>query len=166
MSLSNVRVAIDMSGWIDSLRHKPDKYRELWVCNGEGGEVAPVTYMGEAHSYCHGLLGVAPELRDDHYYWMIRHPGKPPATRAKPMPQVQFDPATQDRWTHSSQGLPSVGEVVWIDASVVGPQVARLDDIQTHPDYAGQPIFRSVDGGYKYAGHRYWAMLMPPKRPV
>lgn len=168
MSLSNVRVKIvvDRTEWRDSFLYRPGLQDEIWVCDGEGGPVTPALFVGPEAGCFHGLYGPVSGLRDDHYYWMYRPLGTPPATRAKPAPQVAFDPATQDRWTHSSVGLPSIGEVVWIDDSVVGPQVARLDDIQTHPNYAGQPIFRSVDGGYKYAGHRYWAMLMPPNRPV
>lgn len=156
---------MDKSGWRDSLEYRPSKFLEVWVCNGDGGEVAPVIYLGQEFSCFHGLYGDTPDLRDDHYYWMPRTPCNPPATRPKPLPQVTFDPATQDRWTHSSDGLPSIDDMVWIDDGMCGPKVARLDDIQTHPNYAGQPIFRSLHG-HKYAGHRYWAMLVPPKRPV
>lgn len=164
--------------WFDSLTHRPCYQEEIWVCNGEGGPVSPARYVGADSGRYHGLFGATPDLRDDHYYWMIRHPVAPPATKAPPPPRVIFVAEEQDHWVDSRNAVPDNDEVVWIDDLVVGPQVAKFEGIDRPPLHvrtgrghisnfdAYPPIFRSMDGSHKYVGHRYWAPITSPKRPL
>lgn len=162
MSLAGCKVNVLLPGaWRDSFDHRPSKFLEMWVCNGVGGEVAPVVYVGQEFNCFHGLYGLTPELLDDHYFWMPRHPGVPPATKAPPPPQIKFEPTAADVWTKSSEQLPKMCDWVWINDGVCGPKVAWLEEIEPN---SGLPIFRSINQ-HKYRGHRHWAPLVTPKGP-
>lgn len=106
---------------------------------------------------------------------MIRHPGTPPATKKARLPRVIFVADEQDRWVDSRVAIPDVGDVVWMDDLIVGPQVVRFKEIDLPPHpvtgvpswecSAYPPVFYSIDGSHKYVGYRYWAPITSPKRP-